>query len=133
MVTTALEASSLAFASERLFLADGVQAYKPTAKIYNALLEHINANLESSNEEKTTGDRVWLVSGCEQSSVTPEVVDEPTRRNPFDVVGARNAGLQAIWVDRAGAGWTDRAVPTVGPSAVVKGLGEIAELMEGRD
>lgn len=64
MVSTALQAASLAFAPPKLFLADSVQVYKPATKIYDALLQHINANLVTDDQEKLTGDRVWLVSGC---------------------------------------------------------------------
>ena len=47
--------------------------------------------------------------------------------NPFDVVGARAAGMQAVWVDRRGAGWTDGLVggEKGRPTAVVNGLGEL--------
>lgn len=63
MVSTALQAASLAFAPPKLFLADSVQVYKPATKIYEALLQHINANLVTDDQEKLTRDRVWLVSG----------------------------------------------------------------------
>lgn len=55
-----------------------------------------------------------------------------THRNPFDVVGARNAGMQAIWVDRAGTGWIDRAAAHT-PSRVVRSLGEIVEVVKHLD
>ena len=55
---------------------------------------------------------------------------ETTCRNPFDVTGARSAGLQAIWVDRPGKGWVDRA-SRFEPSKVVRSLGEIAEFVKG--
>lgn len=40
--------------------------------------------------------------------------------------------MQAIWVDRAGGGWVDRAVPTLGPTTIVKSLDEIPAFMKGR-
>lgn len=58
---------------------------------------------------------MWLVSG-----------------NPFDVVGARAVGMQAVWVDRAGNGWTDQLVQgAVGrPTLIVEGLGEVVDGVE---
>lgn len=60
---------------------------------------------------------MWLVSG-----------------NPFDVVGARQAGCQAAWIDRAGGhhgngGWNDRLGELVGgghggPTVIVRGVDE---------
>jgi hypothetical protein len=67
------------------------------------------------------------------------------RSNPFDVVGARAFGMNAIWVDRAGAGWTDRLGTSLGgagaagagggtsrttdltPTTIVRGLGDIVD------
>lgn len=58
---------------------------------------------------------MWLVSG-----------------NPFDVVGARAVGMQAIWVDRSGGGWTDQLVQGEigGPTAIVKSLEEVVEIVK---
>lgn len=53
-----------------------------------------------------------------------------SHRNPFDVAGARNAGLQAIWIDRAGMGWVDRA-STHKPSTVVHSLSAVADFVKG--
>ena len=60
-------------------------------------------------------DEMWLISG-----------------NPFDVVGARAVGMQAIWVDRAGGGWVDGLVEgELGrPTAVVKSLEEVVEIVQ---
>jgi len=62
-------------------------------------------------------ESIWLVSG-----------------NPFDVVGARAAGIQAAWVDRAGGhhgkgGWNDRLGELTGggPTIVVKSVEEAVE------
>lgn len=49
--------------------------------------------------------------------------------NPFDVAGARSAGLQAIWVDRPGTGWVDRASAHK-PSKIVRSLGEIVDFIQ---
>lgn len=46
--------------------------------------------------------------------------------NPFDVVGARAAGMSAAWVDRGGLGWVDGLGELVGagPTVVVAGVDE---------
>lgn len=54
------------------------------------------------------------------------------RRNPFDITGARAAGLRAIWVDRSGSGWVDQLAPQgleLGPNQIVRGLDKIPELI----
>lgn len=79
-----------------------VQAFKPAMKGYHHLLSH------TGKEGKA--DEVWVVTA-----------------NPFDAVGARVAGLQSAWVDRAGKGWVDRLGDVVGdirPSVVVSGVDE---------
>lgn len=47
--------------------------------------------------------KLWLISG-----------------NPFDIVGARATGMQAIWVDRVGAGWKNAAAPDLQPTGIVQ-------------
>ncbi|GJE98260.1 haloacid dehalogenase-like protein [Phanerochaete sordida] len=108
MVTAALAAGALAPRARRMFLADAVRTYKPARALYDALVRFVNSD---GAEDDVPADRVWLVSG-----------------NPFDVTGARSAGLQAIWVDRPGRGWVDRA-STFEPSTVVRGLGEIVDFV----
>ena len=56
---------------------------------------------------------LWLVSG-----------------NPFDIVGARGMGMNAIWVDRAGEGWKDAALPDLLPTATVRNLEHIVEVVK---
>ncbi len=59
---------------------------------------------------------VWLVSG-----------------NPFDVVGARGAGMQAAWVDRDGKGWADQLLgdgEEGRPTVVAQGLGDVVAKVE---
>jgi 2-haloacid dehalogenase len=87
---------------------EGANAYKPSPKVY--------AHLASKVGQKDMS-RIWLVSG-----------------NPFDVVGARNAGMQAAWVDRPGGhhgngGWSDRLgeLACGGPTLAVKGVDEAVE------
>jgi len=82
---------------------DHVRAFKPAPEVYKHLAEKTgNVGREHA---------MWLVSG-----------------NPFDVTGARSVGMQAAWVDRAGNGWQDRL--GLGPTVVVRGLGEVAEAVE---
>ncbi|KAL3460913.1 HAD-like domain-containing protein [Aspergillus heterothallicus] len=77
-----------------------VRQFKPAPSTYFYLAEKVG---KTSHLEQ-----IWLVSG-----------------NPFDVVGARSVGLNAIWIDRAGRGWTDAAVPRLRPTAIVNSLEEI--------
>ena len=46
--------------------------------------------------------------------------------NPFDVIGAQAVGLQAAWVNRAGAPFDTITEP---PRLVVKSLGELASAL----
>lgn len=76
------------------------EEFKPARGLYEELLREVG-------REGRAGD-VWLVTA-----------------NPFDVVGARSAGLNVAWVDRAGTGWVDRLGDVVGklkPTVVVKGV-----------
>ncbi|KAK4203550.1 putative dehalogenase [Triangularia verruculosa] len=85
---------------------EGVGRYKPDPKVYEYLVGEVG-------REK---GEVWLVSG-----------------NPFDVLGAKAAGLRACWVDREGGGWVDRLGDGLGvegggrPDLVVKGVDEGVE------
>jgi FMN hydrolase / 5-amino-6-(5-phospho-D-ribitylamino)uracil phosphatase len=44
----------------------------------------------------------------------------------LDVVGARGAGMQAIWIDRQGSGWPPEIAP---PSHTVRSLTELTQLL----
>ncbi|KAK3376659.1 HAD-like domain-containing protein [Lasiosphaeria ovina] len=84
---------------------DGVRVFKPDMRTYDHLVRAVG-------KEGRPGD-VWLVTG-----------------NPFDVIGARVAGLSAAWVDRAGKGWVDRLGDVVGgikPTLVVSGVDAAVE------
>lgn len=80
---------------------EDVRAYKPDPRAYHHLAGKVGrGDLES----------IWLVSS-----------------NPFDIVGARAAGLNAAWVDRLGLGWIDGLGDLVGekgPTVVVRGVDE---------
>ncbi|KZV70102.1 haloacid dehalogenase [Peniophora sp. CONT] len=102
MIGSALDAGGISSFIPRGFLVESVQKYKPVPDVYKGLLKYVG---KESNPES-----VYLVSG-----------------NPFDVTGARNVGLSAIWVNRAGAEWTD-ALTDFKPTKVVKGLTEIPGL-----
>jgi len=43
-----------------------------------------------------------------------------------DVVGAQNAGLQSVWVNRHGSDWPDHLQD---PDAIVKDIGELLSLL----
>lgn len=114
MVTTSVQSSpdlgphSDVF--EEIVTVEEVRCFKPDPRVYYHLAEKMG--LGSS---RLALGKVWLVSG-----------------NPFDVVGARAVGMQAAWVDRGGAGWTDGLVRgEMGrPTVVVKGLGEVVEAVK---
>ncbi len=87
-----------------------VKCFKPDPRVYFHLAEKMG-----KGRSKQAMSEMWLVSG-----------------NPFDVVGARAVGMQAAWVDRGGAGWSDGLVQgeMYKPTAVVKGLGEVVEVVK---
>lgn len=67
-------------------------------------------------QQSSVRNNLWLVSG-----------------NPFDIVGARSTGMQAIWVDRVGEGWKDAASPDLQPTATVHSLEHVMnEIHRGR-
>lgn len=86
-----------------------VKCFKPDPRVYH----HLAEKMGKGNSEQAMGE-MWLVSG-----------------NPFDVVGARAVGMQAAWVDRGGAGWTDGLMrEMVKPTAIVRGLEEVVEAVK---
>lgn len=87
---------------------DQIQRYKPSRNSYMHLAQRVGKNQSQMNE-------IWLISG-----------------NPFDIVGARNVGMNAIWVDRASKGWQDACVPELQPTAIVHSLEEIMDEISGR-
>lgn len=92
----------------KLISVDPVKKYKPQKDVY----EHLQREAVGGSDYKAQA-AVWLVSA-----------------NPFDVVGARAAGLRAVWVDRKGTGWVDRLGEVLSdkasltPTIVVKGVDE---------
>ncbi len=87
---------------------DECRKFKPAPETYHHLAAKVGKDV---NDRKAMGE-VWLVSG-----------------NPFDVVGGRAVGMNAIWIDRTGSGWQDAMMPGTwnGPSAVVRSLEEVVE------
>lgn len=91
----------------RLVSVDEVAGYKPQLDVYQHLVRTTTTTGTTGGEK---GRVVWLVSA-----------------NPFDVVGARAAGLKTCWVDRAGTGWVDELGEELGglrPDVVVGGVDE---------
>lgn len=87
---------------------DGSKAYKPSPKVYEYLLKQLGAVDRAD---------VFLVSG-----------------NPFDLMGAKNAGLGTIWVNRntQNLGWVDMLLGEEdnGPDHEVQCLSNIIPLCE---
>lgn len=94
-----------------LVTVEEVKRFKPDPQVYKHLAKKMG---KDGNSDKDMGS-MWLVSG-----------------NPFDVVGARAVGMQAAWVDRTGAGWTDCAVEGEKgrPTVIVKSLGEVVDAVK---
>ncbi|KAK0721437.1 HAD-like domain-containing protein [Apiosordaria backusii] len=91
---------------------DKVGKYKPDPGVYEYLVQQTQGGDGGGEKEK-----VWLVSG-----------------NPFDIVGAKAAGLKACWVDREGTGeWVDQLGSGLGvggggrPDLIVRGVDEAVE------
>lgn len=82
---------------------DSVRQYKPAPAVYVHLAERMGKAPSEMGE-------AWLVSG-----------------NPFDVVGARACGMNAIWIDRGDTGWHDAVLPGLRPTAVVRSLEQVVE------
>ena len=81
---------------------DEVGAYKPSPRVYRHVAERLGRPI----------GEVRLVSS-----------------NPFDVIGAEAAGMQAAWIDRSG-GVFDTLGPR--PELVVGTLVELADALRGR-
>lgn len=85
-----------------------IKHFKPHPSVYRHLAEKLGKGTGSMAD-------IWLVSG-----------------NPFDVIGARMAGMQACWVDRGGNGWIDQLVQSDEgrPSVTVRELGEVVDAVK---
>ncbi|KAI0864781.1 haloacid dehalogenase [Xylaria cubensis] len=76
-----------------LVTVDSLKCFKPDPRTYAHLVEQAGKKGQAAD--------VWVVSA-----------------NPFDIVGAKAAGLQAAFIDRPGKGWVDRLDETQKPSLV---------------
>ncbi|CAN8099394.1 unnamed protein product [Discula destructiva] len=100
----------------KLISVDAVQRYKPAPEVY----EYLQREAAGPGSDYKAQAAVWLVSS-----------------NAFDVVGARAAGVRAVWVDRQGTGWVDQLGQVVSdsgggktdvtPTIVVKGVDEAVD------
>ncbi|KAI7478913.1 haloacid dehalogenase [Hortaea werneckii] len=89
-----------------IVVVEEVKKYKPHPEVYYHLAKKVGKDTSDSKQM----EQVWVVSG-----------------NPFDIVGARAVGMNAIWVDRMGIGWQDSMVEgSKGrPTEVVKTLDSV--------
>ena len=93
----------------KIVTVESVKRFKPAPEVYQHLAREVGKGINAQSMSS-----MWLISG-----------------NPFDVVGARAAGMQAAWVDRLGMGWTDMmGQKGEEPTVIVKGLGEAVEAVE---
>ena len=97
MLTAIMNAAGLNRYCEGCVSVDEVQVYKPSPKVYRHVANRLGRPIE----------QVRLISS-----------------NPFDVVGAQAAGMQASWVNRSGGIFDTLAPP---PQSVVRSLIELAE------
>jgi len=113
MVTASLQKSPSLSPHASLFaeviVVEEVERFKPCPDVYYHLVEKVGKKREEIGE-------VWLVTA-----------------NPFDVVGAVNVGMKAVWVDRAGAGWVDSlGEGDLGkPTVTVSSLEDVVDAVKG--
>ena len=99
MLTGIMNAANLLPYFKGFVSVDEVKVYKPSPVVY----KHVANSLDRPIDE------VRLISS-----------------NPFDVIGAESAGMQAAWVNRSG-GLFDTLAPM--PQMVVKSLVELANIL----
>lgn len=102
---------SLAAVFHDIVVVEEVQRYKPAPETYHHLARKVGKDPSKESEMQD----IWLVSG-----------------NPFDIVGAKQCGLQAIWVDRGGNGWQDALLSDAAyqPTAIVTSLEQVVSIIE---
>ena len=81
---------------EGIVSCDDLKSFKPNPAVYSHFLRQSNAS----------GDSAWLISS-----------------NPFDVIGARSAGMHAAWVQRSSAAVFDPW--GIEPTVTISGLGDL--------
>lgn len=99
MLSALMEAAKLNAYLSGFVSVDEVKVYKPSPRVYR----HVAARLARPITE------VRLISS-----------------NPFDVIGAEGAGMQAAWVSRSGGLFDMLGTP---PKVVVKSLTELADVL----
>lgn len=115
-VTHSPSLSNYASVFKGLITVQEIELFKPDPRVYQYLAGRVGKT--TSKEDMGS---IWLVSG-----------------NPFDVVGARNMGMKAAWVDRGGGhqgrgGWTDRLGDLTsggGPTVIVKSVEEAVDTIK---
>lgn len=102
MLSAIMQAAGLNQYFQGFVSVDEVKVYKPSPKVYRLVANRLGRPI----------GEVRLISS-----------------NPFDVIGARNAGMQAAWIDRSGG-----VFDTLGerPDIVVRTLVELADALEGK-
>lgn len=103
--------SPLASVFEDIIVVEHCRKYKPAHEVYQHLAEKMK---KDTLDAKAMG-QIWLVSG-----------------NPFDVVGGKAVGMNAIWVDRASSGWQDCLITSERgvPNEIVKSLDEVVGIIK---
>jgi 2-haloacid dehalogenase len=88
---------------------EDVRKFKPAPETYHHLAQKVGKDADSKEQM----GEIYLVSG-----------------NPFDVIGGRAVGMNAIWVDRAGNGWQDAMMPGAwnSPTEIVSSLDQVVEI-----
>jgi 2-haloacid dehalogenase len=99
MLTSIMHAAHLDPYFRGFVSVDEVRIYKPSPKVYQHVANRLGRPLRE----------VRLISS-----------------NPFDVIGAGSAGMQAAWVNRSGGLFDTLGSP---PEMVVKTLVELAEAL----
>tara|TARA_R110001583_G_scaffold52164_3_gene162313 strand:+ start:522 stop:1190 length:669 start_codon:yes stop_codon:yes gene_type:complete len=97
-VRTLLDRAEVIAQLDDVISVDDIRTYKPSPRVYQYLMQRTNA----------TVDNCWMVSS-----------------NPWDVIGAKCAGLKAAWIQRDPAKVFDPW--DVEPDLVVKDLIELSE------
>jgi 2-haloacid dehalogenase len=99
MLASIMKAANLHPYFEGFVSVDEVKVYKPSPVVYRHVASSLGRPI----------DQVRLISS-----------------NPFDVIGAESAGMQAVWVNRSGGLFDTLANP---PKMVVKSLIELGDML----
>lgn len=106
MIKTSVSGSELSTIDqlfEQSISVDHLRSFKPAPEVYRYLANCTNMSGKES--------KIWLISS-----------------NPFDIVGARNVGMNAVWVDRKQSGWQDRLGSE--PTKIINTLSELVDLVQ---